>query len=282
MKKTSIILSILLAVCICSCANNSNQSINECSKEESIISSNENESSLEPESKMFDISSLNRKTFYKYYSDDNEVRIPSVELPHTYTLPEGISTHSFMMFYWIEIKGCKVYIEGTDFSSRENTVTYSLLEEEIPLTILDNRYFTRDGEIVFSEDIIYIWGDFYVSQKFITENNVGIYTLEDQHQEWINSGVLEKAMESIEFAFRNIRAFFPSSSETSFKLPLTATVDLEDQSVEASISYLRVEPEENYGLKDNILIFKTDERPDGSLTISVDYQGAIKKRTISF
>lgn len=282
MKNTSIILSILLAACICSCANNSDQTNNECSKEEHTISSNENESSLEPESKIFDISSLNGKTFYKYYSDDNEVRIPSVELPHTFTLPEGISAHSFMMFYWIEIKDCKVYIEGTDFSSRENTVTYSLLEEEIPLTILDNRYFTRDGEIVFSEDIIYIWGDFYVSQKFITENNVGIYTLENQYQSWINSGILEKVIEQVEYYFENIRTFFPSSSETSFKLPSKLTCNSEDQSIEVSISYLKVEPEENYGLEENVLIFKTDERPDGSLTISIDYQGETRTRTINF
>ena len=184
------------------------------------------------------ISSLNGKTFYQYYPDDNEARIPGVEtFPYIYTIPEGVDANTHAVFEHLTIKEGKMYKSWIDLSIVSNIATYNLKESECPLTQIGNRYFFQngDGEVVFTNDLIVVsnYGRFYATKECIEEKEASIYSIETQHNRWLYRTVASKVDQNL---YLNVIKTLSNENQTVI-LPSKADVTFNEVDYEVSIQY---------------------------------------------
>ena len=183
------------------------------------------------------ISSLNGKTFYQYYPDDNEARIPGVEtFPYIYTIPEGVDSSTQAFFEYFSIKDNKVYWSSISTDVVGNTATYTLDEEEQELIEINNRYFLQDNcsEIIFTYDMILVAdGSMFLTKERIEEKEASIYSIETQHNEWLYRTVISKVDQNL---YLNVIKTLSNENQT-VTLPSKADVTFNEVDYEVSIQY---------------------------------------------
>ena len=259
--KAKVLLVGLLSFCVVSCSNESTQ--------------NNNDSG-------FDISSLNGKTFYSYDFEYNEVLIPEVDLPYTYTIPDYLyNTGGWSSFEEIKIQNSKIYTRRLLHETHDNVVTYQYSkEEEIKYTKIYGRYFTDYSEIILDNDLIYYENvGYFATRDFMTKNNSKVFNIESQHNGWVaNEATLSHA---------DIRDILNALTLENNKatLPNKALVRTSDPMIEVDVIYESIEPSTSYELNGYEITLKTSDKPELSIRYHQEYKGcrsSVKQYYLSF
>ena len=182
------------------------------------------------------ISSLNGKTFYQYYPEDNEARIPGVEtFPYIYTIPESVDSSTQAFFEYFTIKDNKVYWSSISADVVGNTATYTLDEKEQELIEINNRYFLQHNgsEIMFTNDMIFVEGSMFLTKERIEEKEASIYSIETQHNRWLYRTVANKVDQNL---YLNVINTLSNENQT-VTLPSKADVTFNEVDYEVSIQY---------------------------------------------
>lgn len=218
---------------------------------------------------IFNISSLNGNSYYYLYDDPKEIRIPEKEIPYTYNIPEYLSAGSFSSFSWIEIRDSKVFYEYLDFNRSDNAVTYTKFEEEVSLTIIDNRFFTNvEGhEMIFSKDLIY-FGGVLATKEYAIKNGYTIYNLESQQKSW----VVETARDKTRKQIRDIIESLTEENNTA-TLPNKMILNEENPRVELNVSYEITKSSDYYELNGYTLTLKQSGPIDFDFIATFEYEG---------
>lgn len=182
------------------------------------------------------ISSLNGKTFYNYYPEDNEARIPGVEtFPYIYTIPEGVDSSTYAFFEYLTIKDNKLYLSSISTDVVGNTATYNLHEAEQELIEINNRYFLQHNgsEIMFTNDMIFVEGNMFLTKERIEEKEASIYSIETQHNNWLYRTVANKVDQNL---YLNVIKTLSNENPT-VTLPPKADVTFNEVNYEVSLEY---------------------------------------------
>ena len=182
------------------------------------------------------ISSLNGKTFYEYFPGDNEARIAGVEtFPYIYTIPEGVDSSTSAFFEYLTIKDNKVYWSSISVDVVGNTATYNLDEKEQELIEINNRYFLQHNgsEIMFTNDMIFVEGNMFLTKERIEEKEASIYSIETQHNNWLYRTVISKVDQNL---YLNVLETLSNENQT-VTLPSKDNVTFNEVNYEVSIQY---------------------------------------------
>lgn len=120
-----------------------------------------------------DISSIDG-TFYLYFSDTKQARVPGVELPYSYSFNYDVEiTHGHNIEY-VKIKDSEVifYHLSGKYDRANNKIDYIPESYSADILQIGERYFCEGTEFVFSNEMIYLDGNIYVSEEYCLSNGI--------------------------------------------------------------------------------------------------------------
>ena len=226
----------------------------------------------------FDWSKYNGRVYYPYYLTDNEVRIANVKFPYTYKIPDYADGHRFASFYAFIIRDSKIYEQcvSTDIDHQNKLVTYDLVEEEMDYKVINNRFFTTTGEIVFDDDVLFCGGGFAITKEKALSIGAPIFTIETQHNSWVAASI-ENNHNSITNVIKTL-----SSSNPTIELPHKEVINNENPRIEVDLEYIGVDNPDSYVLNGYNLTLLSEEPSYFRLVVKAKYKDGYSICTLHF